>query len=161
LIHPTAQIEDPYHIGQWTKVWHNTIIRLGASIGENCTIGCNVYIDRNVKIGDKCKIQNYANIYEGVRIGNGVFIGPHVCFTNDKYPHAVNQNYSLQKRGDWKMYKTEVGDGASIGARSVIVCGVKIGKNAMIGAGSVVTKNIPDNCTAYGNPAKVKRKDNG
>jgi len=106
----------------------------------------------------KCKIQNFACIYEGVKIGNGVFIGPHVCFTNDKYPHAVNPDYSIQKRCDWKLYKTVIGDGASIGARSVIVCGIKIGKNAMVGAGSVVTHDVPPGMIVAGNPARILQK---
>ena len=152
MIHKSAYIEDA-KIGEDTNIWHFVHIRNGAEIGKNCNIGKGVYIDSDVKIGDNCKIQNFATIYKGVTIGNNVFIGPHVCFTNDIYPRSFIWN-------EEKIVKTIVKDGASIGANATIIAGITIGKYAMIGAGSVVTKDVADFSLVLGNPAKIKGKIN-
>jgi len=148
MIHESAYVEDA-EIGEGTKIWHFVHVREGAKIGKNCNIGKSVYIDTNVEIGNNCKIQNFATIYQGVKIGNDVFVGPHVCFTNDIYPRAFIWN-------EEKLAKTVVKDGVSIGANSTIVAGITIGKYAMIGAGAVVTKNVPDYGLVFGNPARIK-----
>jgi len=150
MIHESAYVEDA-EIGDGTNIWHFVHVRKGAKIGKNCNIGKGVYIDTNVEIGNNCKIQNFATIYQGVSIANNVFIGPHVCFTNDMYPRAFIWD---EKR----LIKTSVKEGASIGANTTIIAGVTIGKYAMIGAGSVVTKDIPDYSLVIGNPAKVVGK---
>jgi len=150
--HETSIVETD-NIGHGTKIWAFSHISKDAIIGTNCVIGEGVHIGPNVVIGDNCKIQNHSLIYEGVEIGNNVFLGPNTVTTNDLYP-KVN--------GDWKntnrFKKTIFEDGCSIGANSVIVCGVTIGKNSMVGAGSVVTKNIPESVLVYGNPIKIIRK---
>ena len=148
MIHESAYIEDAV-IGDGTNIWHFVHVRKGARIGKKCNVGKGVYIDTNVEIGDNCKIQNFATIYQGVTIGNNVFIGPHVCFTNDLYPRAF-----IWKEN--RLEKTIVRDGASIGANSTILAGVTIGKYAMIGAGSVVTRDVPDYGLVLGNPARLK-----
>jgi len=149
LIHESAYVEKGSKIGEKTNIWHFAHIRKNARIGKNCNIGKSVYIDINVKIGNNCKIQNFASLYQGLSIGNNVFIGPHVCFTNDLYPRAKIWS-------DEKIAETVVENGASIGANSTIIAGVTIGKNALVGAGSVVTKDISDNALVYGNPAKIR-----
>lgn len=115
-----------------------------ATIGRDCIIHCFVWIGAGAVIGDRCKVQAFAFIPNGVTIGNEVFIGPHVCFTNDRHPKA---------QGEWTQGETVVEDGASIGANATIVAGVRIGKGATVGAGSVVTKNVPAGETWVGNPA--------
>ena len=148
--HKTCEIDKTASIGENTKVWNDCQVREGAIIGENCILGKGVYIDAFTRIGKDCKIQNYACIYRGVLIENNVFIGPGVVFTNDLYPRANNN--------EWEIVHTKICNGASIGANATIRCGVKIGENSMIGAGSVVTKDIPAGYLAVGNPAKILGK---
>ncbi len=148
-IHPTSIIDCNItsNIGTNTKIWAFSHICKNTTIGSNCTIGEGVYIGPNVTIGNNCKIQNHSLIYEGLIIEDNVFIGPNVITTNDCFPRAL---------GDWthKFRKTIIKHGASICANTTIICGTTIGENAMIGAGSVVSKNIKPNYLAYGNPAR-------
>ena len=147
-IDKTAKIDPKAQIGNHVKIWNWTKVRENVIIGNNVTIGQCVYIDKNVKIGSNVKIQNGVSVYDGVIIESDVFIGPNVTFTNDKYPKANNK--------DWVISPTIIKKGASIGANSTIICGCTIGESAMIGAGSVVTKNIPDKSLVYGSYATVK-----
>ena len=161
MIHETADVSKDAKIGNNTKIWHQSQVRENAEIGENCIISKNVYICAGVKIGNNVKIQNNVSVYQGVNIKDGVFVGPHVCFTNDLLPRAINLDGSLKTsctfdECDWKVSSTVVNYGASIGANSTVVCGVNIGKFALIGAGSVVTKNVPDHGLVFGNPARLK-----
>ncbi len=146
-VHRTAEVSAEAAIGEGTAVWHWAQIREGARVGQRCNIGKDVYIDTAVVVGDDCKIQNFATIYRGVTVGNRVFIGPHVCFTNDVYPRAVSP--------DWQVVPTSVEDGASIGANATILCGITIGRNAMVAAGAVVTKDVPPHALVAGVPAKI------
>lgn len=150
FIHETSIIETE-DIGDNTKIWAFSHISQNVKIGKNCVIGEGVYIGPNVIIGNNCKIQNNSLIYEGVTVEDDVFLGPNTITTNDYLP---------QVGGDWRnsdrFKKTLFKKGCSIGANTTIICGITIGENSLIGAGSVVTKNIPDNSKAFGNPAKLK-----
>lgn len=145
-IHPSAHVSPEAMIGRGSKIWINSQIREGAEIGENCIVSKDTYIDAGVKIGKNCKIQNGVSIYKGVEIKDDVFVGPNACFTNDKVPRAFN--------AEWKITPTTIEKGASIGANATIVCGITIGEYAMVGAGSVVTKDVEPYSLVMGNPAK-------
>ena len=151
--HSTAIVDKGAEIGEGTKIWAFAHICPGAKIGKNCVIGEGVYIGPNVKIGDNCKIQNHCLVYEGVTLEDQVFLGPNVVTTNDFTP---------QVGGDWKnsdRFRTTLfKKGASVGANSTIICGIVLEENCLVGAGSVVTKTVPKNCLAYGNPTQIKRK---
>ena len=145
-------------VGEGTTVWGFAHIREGATIGKNCIIGRNVYIGPGVIIGDNCKIQNNALIYEPAVIEDGVFIGPAVVLTNDKNPRAINQDGSLKNAADWVMAGVTIRKGAAIGANSTCVAPVEIGEWSLVGAGSVVTKNVPSFTTVLGSPARQTRQ---
>ncbi|MGD0781144.1 MAG: acyltransferase [Dehalococcoidales bacterium] len=154
-IHPTAEVSNNAKIGEGTSVWHHAQVREGVKIGKNCIIGKGVYVDADVPIGDNVKIENYVSVYHGVAIEDGVFVGPHVCFTNDMCPRAVNPDGSIKAAVDWILSKTLIKTGAAIGANSTIRCGITIGEWAMVGAGSVVTHDVPAHGLIYGNPARL------
>jgi acetyltransferase-like isoleucine patch superfamily enzyme len=146
------KISAKYYIIEDAEIGKDTLIRdfvniYGCKIGDNCKIGPHVDIQRGVKIGNGCKIESHAFIPTGVTIEDNVFIGPHVCFINDKWPRVVDPG--------WKPAKTYVKEWASIGASSTILCGITIGERAMIAAGSVVTKDVPPKALVKGNPAKI------
>jgi UDP-2-acetamido-3-amino-2,3-dideoxy-glucuronate N-acetyltransferase len=153
FIHPSADIEDGAQIGADTKIWHLCHVRKQAQVGAECVLGRGVFVDAGVQIGNRVKIQNYVSVFHGVTIEDGVFVGPHVCFTNDMWPRAVNPDMSLKAADDWTLVETRIGAGAAIGANSTIVCGVTIGSWAMIGAGSVVTRDVPAYALVVGSPA--------
>jgi acetyltransferase-like isoleucine patch superfamily enzyme len=155
-IHPTAEVSDEAMIGEGTSIWHQCQVRGGAKIGCNCILGKGVFVDSDVSIGDNVKIQNYVSVYHGVNIEDGVFVGPHVCFTNDMFPRAVNPDGSLKSASDWEVSETRICKGAALGANSTIRCGVTIGEWAMVGSGSVVTRDLPNHALAFGNPARVR-----
>jgi acetyltransferase-like isoleucine patch superfamily enzyme len=155
-IHPTAEVSDKAEIGEGTSIWHQAQVREGVKVGKNCIIGKGVYVDAGVPVGNNVKIQNYVSVYHGVKIEDGVFIGPHVCFTNDMRPRAINPDGSLKAADDWVLSETLIRRGAALGANSTIRCGITIGEWAMVGSGSVVTQNVPAHGLVYGNPARLR-----
>jgi acetyltransferase-like isoleucine patch superfamily enzyme len=155
IIHPTAEVSPQAQIGSGTRVWHLVQIREGVSIGQNCIIGKDVYIDFDVKIGDNVKIQNSALVYHGVTVEDGVFIGPQVCLTNDLYPRAITADGNLKGNDDWEVGPILVKYGASLGAGSLILPNVTIGRFALVGAGAVVSRDVPDHGLVVGNPARL------
>jgi acetyltransferase-like isoleucine patch superfamily enzyme len=146
-IHPLADVQSK-NIGEGTLIWQFCVVLKEAIIGKNCNVNCNVFIENKVKIGNNVTVKSGVQIWDGITIEDNVFIGPNVTFINDLYPKSKNNNFNLKE--------TVVKKGASIGANSTILANITIGKNALIGAGSVVTKNVPDNTLWYGNPAIQK-----
>ncbi len=156
-IQPSADVDDRAQIGAGTQVWHLAQVREDARIGVECTIGRGAYVGPGVVLGDRCKVQNHALVYEPAVVADGVFIGPGVVFTNDMFPRAVNLDGSLQTHDDWSAVAVTVDTGASIGARAVCVAPVRIGRWAMVAAGSVVTRDVPDFALVAGVPARRVR----
>jgi UDP-2-acetamido-3-amino-2,3-dideoxy-glucuronate N-acetyltransferase len=149
FIHPTAVVDEPMEIGEGTKVWHFTHIMSGARIGKDCIIGQNVFVGSGALLGNNIKVQNNVSIFDGVILEDDVFCGPSMVFTNVFNPRSFISRMKELRR-------TLVRRGATIGANVTIVCGNTIGQYAFIGAGSVVTKDVPDYALVYGNPGKVK-----
>ena len=147
FVHETAAVDEPVSIGAGTKIWHFSHVMSGAVIGERCTIGQNVFVGATSKIGANVKIQNNVSVYDGVEIEDDVFCGPSCVFTNVIRPR------SAFPREDREFDETLVKKGVTIGANATIVCGVTIGEYAFIGAGSVVTKDVPPHALCFGNPA--------
>jgi len=154
-VHPTAEVSPDARVGAGTRIWRQAHVRERAHIGEQCNIGKGVYIDAHVQIGSMVKIQNHASLFEGVTLEDGVFIGPHVCFTNDLAPRAITPDGRLKSADDWTITPTLVQYGASIGAGAVIVCGITIGTFALVGAGAVVARDVPPHALVFGNPARL------
>jgi acetyltransferase-like isoleucine patch superfamily enzyme len=130
----------------------------GCSIGDSSKIGTFVEIQKNASVGKNCKISSHTFICEGVHIGDNVFIGHNVTFINDKHPRSANPDGTMQTEADWKVVETFIKNGASVGSSSTIMCGVIVGENAIVGAGAVVTKDVPPNSIVAGVPAKIIRK---
>ncbi len=154
-IHATAEVHPTAEIGAGTSIWNQCQVRENAVIGANCILGKDSYVDFGVHIGDNVKIQNGALVYHGTTLESGVFVGPGAIFTNDKLPRAINPDDSLKSNDDWEVGETIVRYGASIGAGAVILPGVTVGRFALVGAGAVVTKDVPDHGLALGNPARL------
>ena len=154
-IHSTAEVSGKAQIGEGTSIWHQSQIREDTHIGRNCIFGKGVYVDFGVRIGDNVKVQNYVSIYHGVEIEDGVFIGPHVCFTNDNLPRAINPDGELKAADDWVLGHILVKRGAALGANSTLLPKVTVGEWALVGSGAVVTKDVPDYGLVVGNPAHL------
>ena len=148
--HESSYIDENVEIGEGTNIWHFSHIQSGAIIGNNCSIGQNINIGNNVKIGNSVKIQNNVSVYEGVELEDYVFCGPSMVFTNIRLPRS-----EFSQKGSEFYQKTLVKKSASIGANATILCGITIGTYAIIGAGAVVTKDVPGGTTAVGNPARL------
>lgn len=148
VIHPTAVVEDGALIGARTRVWHQSHVRAGSRIGEDCNLGLAVYVDEGVRIGDRCRLANHVSVFRGVTIEDEVFVGPSVTFTNDRYPRAGSV--------EWDLVPTVVRRGASIGANATIVCGADLGEWCMVAAGSVVTGRVPPHALIVGIPGSPR-----
>ena len=148
FVHESSYIDEPCEIGSGTKIWHFSHVMRDCKIGDNCNIGQNVVISPEVIIGNNCKIQNNVSIYTGVICEDGVFLGPSCVFTN-----VINPRSYVERKNEYR--QTIVRQGASIGANATIVCGHDIGRYAFVGAGSVVTKDVPDFALVVGNPARI------
>ena len=149
FVHPTAVIDEPVEIGEKTKIWHFGHVMSGARIGENCILGQNVFISRRAILGNDVKIQNNVSVFDGVVLEDDVFCGPSMVFTN-----VMNPRSFISRRAEFR--ETLVKKGATIGANATILCGLTIGQYALVGAGAVVTNDVPAYALTYGNPARVR-----
>lgn len=150
----TAQVSPRAELGEGTTVWELAQVREEARLGRGCIVGRGAYVGAGVVVGDHCKLQNHALVYEPAVLGDGVFVGPAAVLTNDEYPRAVDPDGALKRAGDWAPVGVTIGDGASIGARAVCIAPVQIGRWAMVAAGAVVTKDVPDHGLVVGVPAR-------
>jgi len=154
MIHPLSNVQST-DIGEGTTIWQYCVVLQRAHIGCNCNINCGVFIENDVIVGDNVTVKCGVQLWDGLRVGNSVFIGPNVTFTNDLHPRATNGGGQLQTDADWACIPTLVKRRASIGSGATLLCGITIGEDAMIGAGSVVTKDVPAGAVVAGNPARV------
>lgn len=156
-VEPSADVDPRAQLGDGTSVWHLAQVREGARLGRDCVIGRGAYIGAGVRLGHRCKVQNYALVYEPAVLEDGVFVGPAAVLTNDRYPRAVAPDGSLKSAADWDQVGVTVREGASIGARAVCVAPVTVGRWAMVAAGSVVVRDVPDFSLVAGVPARFLR----
>ncbi len=153
-IEPSADVAQSARLGEGTTVWHLAQVREHAVLGANCIVGRGAYVGTGVRMGDNCKLQNYALVYEPAVLEDGVFVGPAAVFTNDHFPRSITPDGTLKRGDDWEAVGVTVRTGASIGARAVCVAPVTIGAWALVAAGSVVTKDVPDFALVAGVPAR-------
>jgi UDP-2-acetamido-3-amino-2,3-dideoxy-glucuronate N-acetyltransferase len=153
-VHPSADLEAGVSVGPRTSIWQRAQIRTGASIGAECVIGRDAFVDVEVSIGSRVKIQNAALVYHGVTVEDGVFIGPNAILTNDRFPRAITATGELARADDWVVSPILLRTGSSIGAGAVVVAGRSVGRFATVGAGAVVTRDVPDYALVAGNPAR-------
>src|SRR5258708_4991002 len=151
---PTADVDDRATVGSGTTIWHLAQVRENAGLGRDCIVGRGAYVGPGVRIGDGVKLQNYALVYEPAVLEDGVFIGPAVVITNDLYPRSVDVEGKVKRSDDWDALGVTVREGAAIGARAVIVAGRTVGRWALVAAGAVVTRDVPDFALVAGTPAK-------
>ena len=154
VVKPTAQVSDEASLGEGTIVWELAQVRERARLGSRCIVGRGAYVGAGVVIGDNVKLQNHALVYEPAVLGDGVFVGPAAVLTNDEYPRAVDPDGELKAGGDWEAVGVNVAEGASLGAHSVCVAPVSIGRWALVAAGAVVTEDVADHALVAGVPAR-------
>lgn len=154
-IHRTSEVSSTASVGDGAQIWNEAQVRDGARIGAQCVVGKGVYVDLDVVVGDRVKLENRVSLFKGARISDGVFIGPHTCLLNDKRPRAITPDGALKGPDDWVVSGVTVAEGASIGGGCTVLPGVNVGRFSMIGAGSVVTRDVPDHGLVLGNPARL------
>lgn len=154
-IHPTAEVSPGARVGERTRIWNEAQVREGAQVGTDCILAKGVYIDTGVVVGNRVKLENRVSVFQGAQLADGVFIGPHSALLNDKVPRAITPDGALKSRRDWKANGVRVDEGASIGGGCTLLPGVRVGRFAMVGAGAVVTRSVPDFGLVVGSPARL------
>jgi UDP-2-acetamido-3-amino-2,3-dideoxy-glucuronate N-acetyltransferase len=154
-VHPTAEVDAGATVGPGTRIWRHAHVRTGARIGADCILGKDVYVDHDVTVGDRAKLENGAYLFYGAVLEDGVFVGPRACLTNDRLPRAITPDGALKTEADWEVGRTLIRYGAAIGAGATVVTGVTLGRWAMVGAGAVVTRDVPDHGLVVGVPARL------
>lgn len=155
-IHPTAEVSGQSTVGPGTRIWHQAQVREGAVIGRQCILGKGSYVDKDVRIGDFCKLQNGVFVFHGFNLESGVFLGPGVMLLNDKHPRAINPDGSPKSDEDWEASEGVIQYGAAVGGGAVILPGIRVGRMALVGAGAVVTRDVPERGIVAGNPARLR-----
>jgi len=153
-VHPSADVSASATIGEGTKIWHQAQVREGAVIGRQCILGKGSYVDKDVRIGDYCKLQNGVFVFHGFALDSGVFLGPGVMLLNDKHPRAINPDGRPKSDADWEVSEGWIGYGAAVGGGAVVLPGIRVGRMALVGAGAVVTRDVPERGIVAGNPAR-------
>jgi acetyltransferase-like isoleucine patch superfamily enzyme len=154
-IHHTAEVAATASVGAGTQIWNEAQVRAGANIGSECMLGKGVYVDVDVVIGDRVKLENRVSVFKGGRIASGAFVGPHTCLLNDKRPRAITSSGQLKGPDDWVVSGVAIEEGASVGGGCTVLPGVNIGRFALVGAGAVVTRDVPAHGLVIGNPARL------
>jgi acetyltransferase-like isoleucine patch superfamily enzyme len=155
FIHPTAEVSADAQVGEGTRIWNVAQVREGARIGRDCILARGVYVDVGVVVGDRVKLENNVSVFEGARLEDGVFVGPHSALLNDRRPRAITPAGALKTRSDWEVCGVRLGEGASIGGGCTILPGITVGRFAMVGAGTVVTRDVPPHGLVVGNPGRL------
>lgn len=154
-MHATAEVDDSAVLGPGTRIWHQAQVRANARLGANCIVGKGAYVDTGVTIGNNCKLQNGVYVFHGFDLEDGVFLGPGAMLLNDKNPRAINPDGTLKSDADWTVSQGLIAEGASVGGGAIVLPGVTVGRFALAGSGSVVTRDVPNHAIVVGNPARV------
>lgn len=155
-IHPTADVADSAQIGRGTRVWHQAQVREHARIGDECILGKGVFVDIGVQIGSRCKLQNGVSVFHGFDVEDGVFLGPGTMLLNDRHPRAITPEGGLKSDADWEVSQAVVKYGASVGGGAIVLPGVSIGRFALVAAGALVSRPVPDHGLVVGHPARLR-----
>jgi acetyltransferase-like isoleucine patch superfamily enzyme len=154
-VHRTAEVAASATVGEGTSVWNHAQIREGARVGRECILAHGVYVDAHVHVGDRVKLENNASVFRGAHVEDGAFVGPHTCLLNDRHPRATTMSGEPKREEDWEVSGVVIEEGASVGGGCMLLPGVRVGRHALVGAGAVVTRDVPAHGLVVGNPARL------
>jgi acetyltransferase-like isoleucine patch superfamily enzyme len=154
-VHASAEVDPTAHVGEGSLVWNGAQVREGAHVGRECILAHGVFVDAHVRVGDRVKLENNVSVFLGARVEDGAFIGPHTCLLNDRRPRSTTASGALKREEDWEVSGVVIEQGASVGGGCTVLPGVRIGRYALVGAGAVVTRDVPAHGLVVGNPARL------